>query len=760
MGLCLVAMWNVWYQPDSASPRLSSAQMLAILQTHCPTLRQQPDVLGCLPVPSGIRLITDRPALMPTHVAGLPVVTELPPPHLPPPPGVIILQPDGPDPRPQLDQCPSGYRELQQYRWRFCNSTIAPQPIPTELMSPPIAGVPYTDAKKIFKRQDFIQLPGVQSVGLEADGIVVRTTQPALIPSTFEGLSVRIQEPQGDLRPASHTLTEVPSSLQGGVAIGESIGDSTSTGTLGGFVWSGGEPWLVSAAHNFPSKCGKVPPCSSGKLLHQCPHEHTSGISAKLAPRSASPSTVSTLTRWTQLSGTVKADAAAGWVDVDDYTLNRGLTGFSKMVTGDYRDPMIGDSITLISAYGASHVNTGMVSATMKGAIMSAGVCDSGGAVTFQEMFDLKMDNSILDGTSGGLVIDGTGNILGMFSFISVGNSRLGVAVKASNIKTALNFEKWVGSKTVPVEGNLVSVGRQNNSRPTLRGWASDPLNPKAPLKVEVYVDGKQGTGTKVNWGTTTDPIWTITADKAHTGMSGTEKLTGQHGIQEWLPPQYSTSPFYLYALAPGDTTGFLLKGSPLTPTWPTGHQAINPRDGDLDENSKPRRIAISVTNDEEEYPPTNYPVHPNAKKAVDEVLKVVWQRNTTPAITSININSTLRAPTGEPSAHIDGRAIDINEINGTKVKCAHVDFAAHDDCKGLSAQAKMDIQTWVTTLQDTFLADCRVKRVLGPVDNKNKWANEKGENPHEVTHSGLIKKHRDHIHIAVWRTGKSTCKK
>ena len=86
-SLCLLAVWGVLYQPEAVSIHLTDTQMMAVLTTHCPALRQQPDVLGCLPDPTGIRLITDRPALMPTQVAGIPVVTDPPPPHLPPPPG-------------------------------------------------------------------------------------------------------------------------------------------------------------------------------------------------------------------------------------------------------------------------------------------------------------------------------------------------------------------------------------------------------------------------------------------------------------------------------------------------------------------------------------------------------------------------------------------------------------------------------------------------------------------------------------------------
>ena len=220
-------------------------------------------------------------------------------------------------------------------------------------MTPPIAGVPYARAKDTFHRQDFMQLPSVQAVSLTADGLVVQTTEPTLIPSSFEGLPVRTEAPKGVLRPTNHTLTTVPSPLQGGVA----IGDHLNWGTLGGFVWSGGEPWLVTAAHNFESKCSAAspcPPCSTSpcsaaeqktvKLLHECPQSHANGIPAKIAPERTTPAppTVSTLTRWTQLTTTgttTKVDVAAGFVDVNNSTLNRRLAGFSRMVDGPHCDP-------------------------------------------------------------------------------------------------------------------------------------------------------------------------------------------------------------------------------------------------------------------------------------------------------------------------------------------------------------------------------------------------------------------------------------
>ena len=309
-------------------------------------------------------------------------------------------------------------------------------------------------------------------------------------------------------------------------------------------MWSGGEPWLVTAAHNFPAKCGEVPPCPAGKLLHECPHDE-GGTPAYLAPQSTSPELVSTLTRWTQLTNNapVKADAAAGWVNVSSnngYLLSRRLAGFGKMVTGNAREPMAGEGITVISSERTSHILTGEIAdhLMLEYDNDNTEICNSNDRVVFKELFGLEMNNTIPDGTSGGLVIDGNGHILGMFQAIGEINPRLGLAVRATNIQEALKFEKWVGSETVPLEGKLVSVGRHNKRRPTLRGWAYDPLNPNASLTVEVYADGpKEATeteqaGVPINWGTDQNPERTLTANQSHTGMPGTGHVSGQHGFQ------------------------------------------------------------------------------------------------------------------------------------------------------------------------------------------------------------------------------------
>lgn len=193
-GVCLLAVWNTLHRQTVTSV-LTDEQIRAIRGGYCPDLRQHPDIFGCFPSPTRILLITDIPALLPAEVGDIRVQTKPPPPHLPAPPGVIVVRAEGPDHRPELSECPSGYREARKYRWRFCLSGGVP--IPTSLMTPPIAGIPYTEAEAIFHRHDFMDVPGVSSVGLGAAGITVRTTQPELIPSSVEGLPVHIEDPTG-----------------------------------------------------------------------------------------------------------------------------------------------------------------------------------------------------------------------------------------------------------------------------------------------------------------------------------------------------------------------------------------------------------------------------------------------------------------------------------------------------------------------------------------------------------------------------------
>ena len=201
VALLSVSLWSSLPQrraQEPSSDQLRQAWMREVFQEYCPKLRHQPNVLGCYPGEDEIHIITDRPDTVPTEIDRIPIVTQAPPPHLPAPPGVIVLGPDDKrEHRPDLHECPAGYREYEKYRWRFCNPLAKPQVIPADMMTPPIAGIPYEEAKAIHDRhkKELIQLPGATAVGLTAEGIVVETDQPELVPSTLEGLPVHTKPP-------------------------------------------------------------------------------------------------------------------------------------------------------------------------------------------------------------------------------------------------------------------------------------------------------------------------------------------------------------------------------------------------------------------------------------------------------------------------------------------------------------------------------------------------------------------------------------
>ncbi len=139
----------------------------------------------------------------------------------------------------------------------------------------------------------------------------------------------------------------------------------------------------------------------------------------------------------------------------------------------------------------------------------------------------------------------------------------------------------------------------------------------------------------------------------------------------------------------------------------------INPRPGGLNGPT------ITFNNDVTGGPSTDLPVREELAELIEDV-----------AVSTgfdINVNSTTGHPTS--SRHQQGRAADVNRINGVRA-----DNPAN--------------VTNVTILQDAMIVHGNANQVLGPVRNVNIWNG--ATTP--ITNKKLINDHRDHIHINVPR--------
>jgi hypothetical protein len=143
---------------------------------------------------------------------------------IPPPPGVIVLKPG--KVREQAEECPKGFNKVEGYGgWWFCVDPHYPEPIPP-LWSPPINGVAFEDALEIHDRHasEFMQFPGVESVGLGADGIHIVTTRPELIPKEVEGVPIIVRPATGrKIKLLSHTYNNPVRPLHQAVTLTEPI---------------------------------------------------------------------------------------------------------------------------------------------------------------------------------------------------------------------------------------------------------------------------------------------------------------------------------------------------------------------------------------------------------------------------------------------------------------------------------------------------------------------------------------------------------
>jgi hypothetical protein len=153
---------------------------------------------------------------IPTTLEGLPV--EIQPVYsLPPPPGVVVVQPFPPDPQTEAcppasvqawnldhlechaiaETCPEGFEETMNYDWRFCIKDPNISWGMPDVTHPPIAGIPFAQAQAILARHqaDLGQIPGLTGYGVGAEGIEVETDHPEAVPSAIGGVPVIVKPP-------------------------------------------------------------------------------------------------------------------------------------------------------------------------------------------------------------------------------------------------------------------------------------------------------------------------------------------------------------------------------------------------------------------------------------------------------------------------------------------------------------------------------------------------------------------------------------
>lgn len=177
--------WEEWLADQSPGDSPACAGAAEAPEWDIPDPRQacgaymewDPEAEGCfrtaVPLP---------PELEAFEPSGYPLVR--------PPAGVIVLHPDGT--WAEATGCPPElFEQTFANNWRFCRDPERNDTIPS-LWQLPIDGIPYAEVEQIHHRhaEALRAIDGVQSVGLGANGIVVQTSCPALVPEEVEGVPI------------------------------------------------------------------------------------------------------------------------------------------------------------------------------------------------------------------------------------------------------------------------------------------------------------------------------------------------------------------------------------------------------------------------------------------------------------------------------------------------------------------------------------------------------------------------------------------
>jgi hypothetical protein len=118
--------------------------------------------------------------------------------------------------------------------------------------------------------------------------------------------------------------------------------------------------------------------------------------------------------------------------------------------------------ILLVSSQGVNqtHLNPGTITNTGLSAVVPALSTDcnypgyAGASVIKEDQLHYQATNTILAGSSGGLVLNATGDILALHSWIA-GNQRNGGGTKADKVKAVMGFYDWFGANTSDLSASL-----------------------------------------------------------------------------------------------------------------------------------------------------------------------------------------------------------------------------------------------------------------------------------------------------------------
>jgi len=188
-----------------ALPLLSPEQQEVILNRHRAEFRAIPGVIG-IGIEGGNTFHVDvfvhtdpsgrKPAVLPDALLKIPpfldaVPVKIEPVYiLPPPAGVVVVAPDGSTSI--QSACPAEDEAVPMFDWVFCMPPRYAGIPPSGMVLPPIAGISRLDAANTVERnrEKLMKIPGVQSIQLTDEGLVIYATDPTGLPSSVEGVPV------------------------------------------------------------------------------------------------------------------------------------------------------------------------------------------------------------------------------------------------------------------------------------------------------------------------------------------------------------------------------------------------------------------------------------------------------------------------------------------------------------------------------------------------------------------------------------------